>query len=171
MITAASALLAYRIFRQIRPPFSQFLGLPKCKGVLYAEYIHIYTFYIILVPKSKGVLSVGGSYLPENTVTKVTKSHDSGSLRTVRLTKSHDYGGFRTVCSTKSHDSDSLHTVCLTKSYNSGGLLTVCLTKSHDSGGLRTRARSLARSPLRKRSNSTAAAASQPASCYGFTLL
>jgi hypothetical protein len=30
------------------------------QGVLYAEYIHVHTFYKIGVPKSKGVLSVGG---------------------------------------------------------------------------------------------------------------
>ncbi len=54
--------VGYRIFRQIRPPFSQFLGflgLPKCRRVLYAKYIHAYTFYKIGVPKSMGVLSVG----------------------------------------------------------------------------------------------------------------
>jgi hypothetical protein len=58
----------YRIFRKIGPPFSQFLGLPKCSRVLCAEYIHAYTFYKIGVPKSKGGLTVGGSYIPENTV-------------------------------------------------------------------------------------------------------
>ncbi len=50
----------YRIFLQIRPPFSQFWGLPKCRGVLYAEYIHVYTFYKIRVPKSKGGLICRG---------------------------------------------------------------------------------------------------------------
>jgi hypothetical protein len=42
-----------------KTPFFSVFWVAKMQGVLYAEYIHVDTFYKIGVPKSKGVLSVG----------------------------------------------------------------------------------------------------------------